>query len=220
MKRWQGASQQRIVLILLLATLAVVTGCSRQLAVPGSRGTADGSQLPFDRVSDNSGITPTAGFSSDGIPTGTEVAIRLQMAVSSADSRAGDSFQGALDEPMVVSGKTVVPVGTEVTGSVVRAKASGGLHDPGYLRVTLASISINGKSIPLRTSSIFAKGGLYERRKVPTLGRSGADVKVAIAESAADSGAGTDPSVNPVKADVKFSTGRRLTFRLAQPLHL
>jgi hypothetical protein len=220
MKRWQGASRQRVVLILLLATLAGATGCSRQLAVPGSRGTADGSQLPFDRVSDNSGISPTAEFSSDGIPTGTEVGIRLQLALSSADSRAGDSFQGVLDEPMVVSGKTVVPVGTVVSGSVVRAKASGGLHDPGYLRVTLASISINGKSIPLRTSSIFAKGRLYERRTAPTTGRSGSDGKVAVAESSADSGAGTDSSVNSAKADVKFSTGRRLTFRLAQPLHL
>jgi hypothetical protein len=220
MKRCQRRSRLGVILILFLATLAGVTGCSRKSAVPGSRGTSDSGQLPFDRVSDTSGISPTAGFSFDGIPAGAEVTIRLQLALSSADSRAGDSFQGALDEPMVVSGKTVVPVGTVVTGSVVRAKASGGLHDPGYLRVTLASISINGKSIPLRTSSIFAKGGLYERRKAPTLGRSGADVKVAVAESAADSGAGTDPSVNPAKADVKFSTGRRLTFRLAQPLHL
>jgi hypothetical protein len=211
MKIWRRAGRITVVL-----TLAWVAACSRQLAVPGSTGTADGSQLPFDRVSDNAGISPTAGFTLDGIPAGTEVTIRLQLAFSSADSRAGDSFQAVLDEPLVVAGKTVVPRGTPVTGSVVAAKASGGEHNPGYLRVTLVSIAMDGKSVALQTSSIFAKGGVYERRKLPAIKRSEADSKGVAA--AVESLNGSEFS--PGQADARFSTGRRLTFRLSQPLHL
>jgi hypothetical protein len=214
MKRWRRAGRITVVL-----TLAWVAGCSRQLAVPGSTGAADGSQLPFDRVSDNAGISPTAGFTLDGIPAGTEVTIRLQLAFSSADSRVGDSFQAVLDEPLVVAGKTVVPRGTPVTGSVVAVKASGGEHDPGYLRVTLVSIAMDGKSLALQTSSIFAKGGVYKRRKLPTIERSEGDSKGVLA--AVDSRNGSESSLfSPGQADARFSTGRRLTFRLSQPLHV
>jgi len=203
-------------LVLGWFTLASATGCSRQVAVPGSGETAGSSGIPFERVADNSGISPTAGFASDGIPAGTVVTIRLQSPLSSADSRSGDSFRAALDEPVVIGGKTIAPRGAPVTGSVVAAKASGGPHDPGYLRVTLALIVMNGKSTALETSSIFAKGGSYERRKVATAKQSNADGKGNAVEPAVDSG---DGSFNPGQRDAKFSTGRRLTFRLVQPSH-
>jgi hypothetical protein len=195
--------------------LAWMTGCSRQAPVPATSAAANASQLPFDRVSENSGISPTDGLL-DGIPAGTEVAIRLQLALSSADSRVGDSFQAVLAEPVIVAGKTLVPQGALVAGSVVAAKASGGVDDPGYLRVTLASIALNGKSVPLHTSSIFAKGGSYEKRKPATLNTSG---QSAVTEPVAASGNGTGISYGHRPSDVRFSTGHRLTFRLARPLH-
>jgi hypothetical protein len=205
--------------IMMVLTLAWMTGCSRQLAVPASGNTPDnGQQLPFDRVSDSGGFSPTVPYTSDEIPAGTEVTVRLQLAFSSADSRAGDSFQALLDEPVIVDGKTVVPRGTPVTGSVIAAKASGGEHDPGYLRVTLVSMVVDGKSIALQTSSIFAKGGSYPRRKAATVENSGAANKRVA--TAVNSGSGTEPSFSSGHTDARFSTGRRLTFRLAQPLHL
>lgn len=223
MKRSRPASRRMMVFgFMILAGLTFIwsTGCSRQIAAPESSGTANRSQLPFDRVSDNSGVSPTAGVTSDGIPAGTEVTIQLQAGLSSADSRSGDTFQAALGEPLVVARRTLAPQGTPVTGSVVAAKASGGLHDPGYLRLTLTSIFLDGKSIPLHSSSIFAKGAPYEKRKTPTVHRSGADDKGAVVDSAHDSGDGSGSSIDPNHGNVKFSTGRRLTFRLAQPLHL
>ncbi len=204
-------------LTLVWFALASGTGCSRHVAVPESGETAGSSGIPFERVADNSGISPTAGFASDGIPAGTVVTIRLQSPLSSANSRSGDSFQAVLDEPVVVAGKTVASPGAPVTGSVVAAKASGGMHDPGYLRVTLTSIVMNGKSTALETSSIFAKGRSYERRKVAAAKQSNADGKGTAAEPAVDS---ADGSFNPGQGNVRFSTGRRLTFRLAQPLPL
>jgi hypothetical protein len=225
MKRSRQITRPLKVLGLTLATLAWVVliwtaGCSRQLSVPASSGTAKSSQLPFERVSDSSGISPTSGFSFDGIPAGTEITVRLQTALSSAHSRVGQSFDAVVDEPVIVSGKTVVPSGATVTGSVLAARTSRSRHQPGYLRLTLASIVVNGKAVPLRTSSVFAKGASYGKREAPAMTRSAADGKGAVAESALDSANRTEPSSSPVQGDVRFSTGRRLTFRLTQPLHL
>jgi hypothetical protein len=214
MKTWRQAVRQTVFLTVAWVILVWATGCSRQLAVPGAGATANSGHLPFDRVSDNSGMSPTAGFTFDGIPVGTEVTIRLQSALSSAHSQAGDSFQAVLDEPMVVAGKTTVPRGTPVTGSVLAAKASAGPHDPGYLRLTLASIAMNGEAVPLQTSSVFAKGGSYEKRRA-TMKRSAGDGKDATTESH-----GNEFSFSPGQGDARFSTGRRLSFRLTQPLHL
>jgi hypothetical protein len=219
MKKWRWAGRLTAVLTLACGTAAWVTGCSRQLAAPASGGTADTSQLPFDRVSDNSGISPTAGFVTDGIPAGIELTVRLQLGLSSADSRVGDSFQAVLDEPVVVAGRTVLPRGTPFTGSVVAAKASGGPQDPGYLRMTLVSMAVDGKSIALQTSSIFKKGGSYKSRKTPTVKSSESDGRGEMAESAVSSGSGSDPFFLPSQGDIRFSTGHRFTFRLAQPLH-
>jgi hypothetical protein len=230
MKRSQQARWRNIPLDLALITLMGVgstgmTACSRQFAIPGSSETANRSQLPFDRVSDRGGISPTDGFAADGIPAGTELTIRLQIPLSSADSRAGDSFQAVLDEPLIVGGTTLVPRGSPITGSVTAAKPSRGLHDLGFLRLTLASIAMNGKSIPIQTSSIFAKGASYQRRKGLAMPGSEADAKAALLESEANSnneiGASSYPRDSyPGHGNVKFSTGHRLTFRLAQPLRV
>jgi hypothetical protein len=219
MQRWWQASRLTLVLALAWMALAGVVGCSRQLVLSQSTGAAGTGQLPFDRVSDGGGVSPTAPFAFEGLPAGTEITIRLRSALSSADSRVGDSFEAVLDESVILAGKTVAPRGAPVTGSVVDTKASAG-HDPGYLRMTLASIAMNGRSIPLRTSSIFAKGGSYEKRTAATVNRSRAGGDGTVPEALAGYGAGTGSSSAATADDVRFSTGHRLTFRLIQPSHL
>lgn len=217
MQRWRQANRSILILALTWVALAWLTACSRQLALSPSTGTTGSGQLPFDRASDGSGVSPTADFASDGVPTGTEITIRLRTALSSADARVGDSFEAVLDNAVVVAGEMIVPRGAAVSGSVVDTKVAAG-HAPGYLRLTLTSIAMNGRSIPLQTSSIFAKGGSYEKRIAVTMNRSQADGKGTVPEALAESAAG--PSNTPHPGDVRFSTGHRFTFRLIQPLHL
>lgn len=209
--------------LVILATLTLIwaMGCSRQVAAPASTATASNrTQLPFDRVSDNGGVTPTAGFTPDSIAVGTALSVRLQTALSSADSRLGDSFQAVLEEPLIVSSRTLAPRGTPVTGKVLAAKASASRYDPGYLRLTLTSILLNGKSIPLHSSSIFAKAAANKKPEIPALQKSGAEDQSATLQSTQNSADGTVSSIYPNHSNVRFSTGRRLTFRLAQPLHV
>jgi hypothetical protein len=162
------------------------------------------------------------------VPAGTVVAVRLQSAVSSATASPGETFDAVLAEPLVVKGETVAPTGTPVTGRVVEAKSSGRLHDSGYLRLTLASITINGKSFPLQTSSLFAKGSNHNKRNAALIGGgagAGALIgglagggKGALIGGLVGAGAGTGGAYATGKKDVAFGAERRLSFRLTQAL--
>lgn len=162
------------------------------------------------------------------IPAGTVVAVRLQSTVSSATANPGDSFSAVLDEALVVKGVTVAPKGAAVTGRVVEAKSSGRLHDSGYLRLTLASIEINGNDTPVQSSSLFAKGANHNKRNAALIGGgagAGALIgglagggKGALIGGLVGAGAGTGGAYATGKKDVAFAAERRLSFRLTQPL--
>jgi hypothetical protein len=71
-------------------------------------------------------------------------------------------FAGVVDEPVVMDGKIAVPRGATVTGRIEAAPASSGGRGRGYLRLTLDTITIAGKTTPLRTSGLFVRGSAGE----------------------------------------------------------
>src|SRR5713226_9497803 len=209
----------------LALVLAMTVGGVRQpVQTASDENTAGDQQLPFDRASDKKGISPTGSLMPAAIPAGTPITIRLQSSLSSAASRSGDAFEAVLDEPIIVEGQTVAPRAATVTGKVVYAKASGHLQDPGYLRLTLTEISVNGKSLPVQTSSIFVKGGSHEKRNLEMIGGGAGGGalagggKGALIGTAVGAAGGTGAAYATGKTDVGFAAERRLTFRLTQPL--
>ncbi len=102
------------------------------------------------------------------------------------------------------------------------------------MRLALTAISINGKSFPIQTSSIFVKRGAHGNNNPTVIGgaQSGAPMSLASIGPALSSsrkgaliGASsrTVAEPGPVYAenwDVSVTPERRLTFRLAQPLPL
>jgi hypothetical protein len=55
------------------------------------------------------------------LPTGTAVKMRLETTLTTFSSKAGDPFSARVTEPVVVDGKTVIPIGTTVEGRVTKA---------------------------------------------------------------------------------------------------
>jgi hypothetical protein len=212
----------------LFLAMALSVGCAHQPGVQAADESTGDQQLPFERASDKGGISPTGSLMPEAIPAGTPITVRTQSSLSSEASHSGDSFEAVLDEPIIVQGQTIVPKGAAVTGMVMAAKASGHLQDPGYLRVTLTAISLNGKSLPVQTSSIFAKGGSHEKRNLAMIGGGaggGALIggiagggKGALIGSLIGAGGGTGAAYATGKKEVGFSAERRLTFRLTQAL--
>ncbi|MFZ0798796.1 MAG: hypothetical protein WCA13_06135 [Terriglobales bacterium] len=205
----------RIAIVLL--TLGLIGGCGRPPAENASN--SDAQKLPFDRQPRSTGVSPSQSLipSTTKLPEGTPLPIRLQSALSSASSRAGDTFSATIDEPVVIDGQTLIARGTPATGRVLEAKPAasprgsslesslgsslGSSLEPGYLRIVLVSLNVGGRAVMIETSSIFAKGGSREERNSATSAASGA-------------------SQRDKDKDIVFGVDRRLNFRLAQTVDL
>ncbi len=55
------------------------------------------------------------------LPTGTAVKMKLDTTLATFSSKAGDPFSARVTEPVVVDGKTVIPVGATVEGRVTKS---------------------------------------------------------------------------------------------------
>lgn len=164
------------------------------------------------------------------IPSGTAITVRLQSAVSSATSISGDQFAATLDQPIVIEGQTLAPEGAQVTGRVLAARRSGRLSHPGYLRIALASLTINGKSLPVQSSSVMVAGASHKRRNLAWIGGGaggGALIGAlagggqgALIGSAIGAAGGTTTAFATGRKEVGFGAERRLTFRLTRPVNI
>jgi hypothetical protein len=201
----------------VLVIVLVMAGCSRRETLPLIEESASADQhLPFAATSDKNGISPTGSLAPASIPAGTPVTIHLRLSLSSASSRPGDPFEAVLDEPIIIRGHTLAPRGAILSGRVLDARASDRFQEAGYLRLGLTAISLNGKVMPIQTSSIFMKRGSHEQRNV-TIIRDGSGNKGALIGASVDA-PGTTYATGSM--DVGVAPERRLTFRLAQPLPL
>lgn len=206
---------------LMLVCLMLVCACSRP---PAENATTSSSQnLPFDRQPHSTGVSPSQSLvpSATKLPEGTPIPVRLRSALSSASSRAGDSFYASIDEPVEINGQTAIARGTPVIGRVLEAKAASNNREspnesanesalePGYLRIVLVSLKVSGKTVAIETSSIFARGGSREERK-PTGVAPGTRLR---------GNDGNDKDTDKDR-DAVFGLDRRLNFRLAQAVDL
>jgi hypothetical protein len=215
----QGDSSKNLLWLILLVLAGLATGCSVG-AQPNTvaADTPAPQQLPFVESK------PLV------VPANTAIYVRLQQSISSTTAQTGQDFSAVLDEPIVVEGQTLAPEGAPVQGKIVAARESGHLHNAGYLRITLSSITLNGKTVPLQTNSMFVRGGSYKNRNLAFIGGGagggallGALVgggKGALLGSTVGATGGTAAAYATGKKEVGFVAERRLGFRLTQPLNI
>ena len=225
--------------VVLAALVAAGIGCSKQvLPQAGSKSSApDATQVqsaqnaaPFAKPEPQTSAAKASEQTSPSeqtvIPSGTPITVRLLSSVSSASSHAGDEFEATLDQPIVIDGKTVAAEGAQVTGRVLAARHSGRLRHPGYLRIALTALTLNGKAVPVRSSSVMVVGASHKRRNLAWIGggAGGGALIGAIASggsgaligSAIGAAGGTTAAFATGKKDVGFAAERRLTFRLTR----
>lgn len=88
------------------------------------------------------------------VHAGTALTVTVDQTLSSKTSEAGQAFLATMARPVTVHGKTAIPKGSTVTGTVVRAKKKGKIKGEGELALSLTSITIHGKNYPIQTGTL------------------------------------------------------------------
>jgi hypothetical protein len=223
---------------LVAALLVAGLGCAKQMSTPAVASVAENSSaetaqaIPFTKAKAGSvlGENSKSSLVPDEvvIASGTPITVRLQNGVSSATSNPGDQFEAVLDQPIVSEGRTLAPEGTRVSGRVINVRRSGRLSHLGYLRIALSSMTINGKALPVQSSSIMVAGASHKRRNFGWIGGGAGGGAIigalagggtgALIGTAIGGAAGTTTAFASGKRDVGFGPERRLTFRLTHPV--
>ena len=96
------------------------------------------------------------------IPAGTVLVVTTSQALSSKTSQAGQTFLGTLAQLVSGGGRTALPKGATVSGTVIAAKTKGKIKGEGELALALTSVSTKGHTYPIQTnvlsSTIKGKG--------------------------------------------------------------
>jgi hypothetical protein len=204
MSRFCGPCSRTILLVL---PLLLVAGCSRPVGLHSDDNGAQAGQhdVPFQNGAGNEpssnagqehGLTTESGlpFRDDqSLPVGTMLTVRLKAPITADKPGASGTFEAVVDEPLMIDGNILIPRGSTVAGRVESALAFKATRNRGYVRLILDSIDVAGRELPVQTSSLFARGNLGNL-----------------------AGAGGDASV----AVIHLEKGRRLTFRLTEPVYL
>ena len=200
--------------MILLAQLCVL-GCSPPAGLQGGNSTtqADQPPVPFHdenaksvglsdsastQESDSKSETPLPFRDPQNLPAGTLLTVRLKNPISAENLAANSTFEGVVDQPVVVDGNQIVSPGAIVSGRVESARASHLKRNRGYLRLTLASIHLAGANVPLQTSSLFVGGNAGAVPEPPSQAQS----------------ASASATV------IRLEKGRRLVFRLTEPVYV
>ena len=86
------------------------------------------------------------------VPSGTVLTVRVGQALSSKDSQSGQTFLATLAQPVSVAGRTAIPAGATISGTVVTAKAKGKIKGEGELTLQLTSVTVKGQSYTIQTA--------------------------------------------------------------------
>ena len=124
------------------------------------------------------------------IPAGTNLTVSTVSLITSQDA-VRRSFEAKLAQDISVKGNVVLKAGTKVFGKIASSRANPRKSEP--LSVELASVSVNGRSVAVKTNSVEPHGPPQTARQARYGHTAGTTV------------------VNP---------GTRMQFQLLQPVNL
>jgi hypothetical protein len=220
--------------IFMVAGMVALYGCG-QSSTPSTPGAADSAAgNPVASGSGQRAAEPAPVRAPAPKPivvdAGTAIEVTVDQAVSSKTSNAGDHFDASLAAPVLVGEKLVIPSGAKVVGTVTDAKSAGKFKGNAEISVTLDSITVNGQSYPLKTTSItHASKGRGERTAIGTGGGAAAGAligalagggKGAAIGAGAGAGAGLAGSALTGARDITIAPETKLSFKLEEALKI
>jgi hypothetical protein len=217
----KNALMESLAVVLLL----VLGGCGQSGTAPESAS----SEAEGGNASASAPARPQAPRPQPiALPAGTAIEVTVDQSVSSKTNNAGDRFEASLSAPVVVNGRQVIPAGSSASGTITVAKSAGRFRGNAELAVTLDSVSVDGRTYELQTSTISeTTEGRGKRTAIGTgvgaaagavIGAIAGGGKGAAIGAGAGAGAGTAGAALTGERDVTFPAETKLSFELAQPV--
>jgi len=219
-----------LVRIFMVVGLFALCGCGQSSSPPSTPGAADtssGNSAPSDGQKPSE---PLFAPKPIVVEAGTPIRVTVDQSVSSKTSNPGDHFEASLAAPVIVDGKVVIPSGARARGTVIVAKSAGKFKGNPELSVTLDSITVNGQSYALKTTSVTEAG--KGRGKRTAIGAGGGAAvgaligalaghgKGAAIGAVAGAGAGTAGAAYTGERDITIAPETKLNFKLKEPLEI
>lgn len=166
--------------------------------------------------------------STQQIPAGTQIVVRLIDAVNSDRDNIGETYRASVDQNVILNGQTAIPRGADATVALVDAQKSGKIEGKTVLTLDLKYIAVEGRTYDLATTGVAEASGSRGARSAKVIG--GAAALGAIIGAAAGGGkgaaigagsgaaAGTAAEVMTSGQKVKIPAETRLTFTLQNPI--
>jgi hypothetical protein len=134
--------------IVALLAVASLTGCNeQQTAQNGTSGTAAKQVAQLT------------------LPSGASIDITLNTPISSETAHVGDSWTGSTRGASMIEGRNIIPAGSTVSGAVTGVTPAR-KGDRAMLDIGLTSISVNGRSYPVRGSTEAVVAGSPRARNL------------------------------------------------------
>ena len=93
------------------------------------------------------------------VPSGTAINVRLTQAIDVDSSQAGQTFKGAVDDPIMIGGSVVVPRGASAVLQAAKVQQSGTMKGSDKITLKLNAISFGGSTYEVAGSHVELKGG-------------------------------------------------------------
>jgi hypothetical protein len=164
------------------------------------------------------------------LPAGSSISIRMIDAIDSEKNNAGDEFRASLEDPLTIGNDVVAPKGADVKVRLAEEKESGKIRGKAELTVELVSITVNGKTVPVSTSSVSEYSGSRGARTAKSaaaVGAIGAVIgaiagggKGAAIGAGAGAAAGAGAQVFMKGQRVRIPSETELTFTTSAPVKL
>jgi hypothetical protein len=213
MRKWLSA--------LVLAGLCAACGGS------GSPGPADEAKTEA-AAAEVKKAPPVPEYKEVTLPSGTTLRLDLKSAVASDTSKVEDTVRAELRQPVVVDGQTVLPVGTELVGTVTDVARSGRVKGLARVAYRFSSLRHDAERYDIKTASIAHQAEPTKKKDAAKIGiAAGAGAAIGAilgggdgaAKGAAIGGAGGTGAVLATRGDeVRRGPGADVTTRLTAPL--
>jgi hypothetical protein len=215
-----------------LAMIAVVAGVSVACG-GGSSATSDtppGAEGAAAVAESAAKAAPVPVVREFTVPDGTSLRLDLVTPLDSDSSRVEDTVRATLREAVTVEGTTVLPVGTELTGTVTEAEASGRVKGRARLGFRFTTLRTGAERHEIQTAPISLEAEATKGEDAKKIGI-GAGIGAAVGAiaggasgaakgAAIGAGGGTGVVLATKGKEVRLGAGANVTARLTAPLRV